>query len=125
MKAIIDMPRVQHRSSKVVQLPHLQPESYAIKKLSHQEIQMQQLYFKLQQLVPSCSVKQKMSKKDLLQNVIDYIFDLEDTLDLEPSSKAANPLTECSNDSNKMDTVDKVNIQSLISCCYMVLNTVL
>lgn len=106
MKAIINMPRTQHRSSTVVELPHLQAESYAIKKPSHQEIQMQQLYFKLQQLVPSCSIKQKMSKKDLLQNVIDYIFDLEDTLDLEPSSSTVSPLTECSNNSNKMDTAD-------------------
>ncbi|XP_067949592.1 protein extra-macrochaetae-like [Watersipora subatra] len=84
-----------------VDLARLQPESFKIKKISHQENKMQELYFKLKELVPACSDKNQMSKTELLQNVIDYIFDLQDTLELD-SDESKPPLTE-SYQSNKMD----------------------
>lgn len=67
---------------------------------------MQELYFKLQELVPTCSDKNQMTKTELLQNVIDYIFDLQDTLELD-SDESKTPLTE-SFQSNKMEL--QVNI---------------
>lgn len=95
MKSIaVEMP-----SSKMC-LGRLQPESYKIKKISHQDMEMQELYFKLKELVPACADKNKMSKTELLQSVIDYIFDLQDTLDIESDSKT--PLTE-SFECNKME----------------------
>lgn len=64
---------------------------------------MQELYYKLKELVPNCSTKNKMSKTELLQNVIDYIFDLQDTLDLESDDEESKaPLTE-SFQTNKME----------------------
>ena len=79
-------------------LARIQPESFKIKKASHQENKMQELYFKLKELVPTCSDKNQMSKTELLQNVIDYIFDLQDTLEHDDKT----PLTE-NFQSNKME----------------------
>lgn len=90
-------------------LGRIQPESYKIKKISHQDTEMQELYFKLKELVPNCADKNKMSKTELLQHVIDYIFDLQDTLEIEDTDVSREPLTE-KLQSNQMDT--QVNILS-------------
>lgn len=79
MKAVVDF-------SSRHNITRLQPDSYKVKKISHQETEMQELYYKLKELVPNCSAKNKMSKTELLQHVIDYIFDLQDTLELDDAS---------------------------------------
>ena len=98
------MKATNHFSSRCggVDLARLQPESFKIKKISHQENKMQELYFKLKELVPTCSDKNQMSKTELLQNVIDYIFDLQDTLELDGDEDSKAPLSE-SFQSNKME----------------------
>lgn len=103
MKAILDF------SCRRMEFRQLHPESIKIKKSSHQEAEMQKMYGKLKELVPNCAEKNKMSHTELLQNVIDYIFELQDTLDLD-SSSSKEPLTE-NFQSNKMDVeVNKVTI---------------
>lgn len=88
MKAIVDYP------ARRMDLGRIQPESYKIKKISHQETEMQELYYKLKELVPNCADKNKMSKTELLQNVIDYIFDLQDTLEIDDTETSREPLAE-------------------------------
>lgn len=46
---------------------------------------MQACFARLMQLVPTIPPNGKMSKVQLLQHVIDYILDLEHTLDFRPS----------------------------------------
>ncbi|ELT87508.1 hypothetical protein CAPTEDRAFT_179064 [Capitella teleta] len=50
----------------------------------NQEAEMQACFLKLQDLVPSLPQEKKVSKVQLLQHVIDYILDLEGTLDSNP-----------------------------------------
>ncbi|RWS19376.1 DNA-binding protein inhibitor ID-2-like protein, partial [Leptotrombidium deliense] len=46
---------------------------------------MQQLLTKLQELVPNMPKNKKLSKLEIIQNVIDYIFDLESALESHPA----------------------------------------
>lgn len=111
---------IEFNSRRGVDLGRLQPESFKIKKISHQENKMQELYFKLRELVPTCSEKNQMTKTELLQNVIDYIFDLQDTLELDSDdddSKA--PLTE-SFQSNKMEL--EVISSIAFNICFQILS---
>lgn len=85
MKAIID------HSVQRMDLSRLQSDSFKIKKISHQENMMQELYFKLTEMVPQ---KGKMTKTELLQSVIDYIFELQDTLEADDSEREKTPLSE-------------------------------
>jgi len=98
MKAVVDI-----SSRHTLDITKLNPESYKVKKISHQETEMQELYYKLKELVPNCSTKNKMSKTELLQNVIDYIFDLQDTLDLESDDEESKALLTESFQTNKME----------------------
>lgn len=50
---------------------------------------MQACFHKLKQLVPTVPHDRKLSKVALLQHVIDYILDLEVTLDFKPSEESA------------------------------------
>ena len=50
---------------------------------------MQACFHKLKQLVPTVPHDRKVSKVALLQHVIDYILDLEVTLDFKPSEESA------------------------------------
>ncbi|KAI0212641.1 hypothetical protein LSAT2_002440, partial [Lamellibrachia satsuma] len=51
--------------------------------------EMQACFHKLKQLVPTVPHDRKLSKVALLQHVIDYILDLEVTLDFKPSEESA------------------------------------
>ncbi|KAK2191022.1 hypothetical protein NP493_62g02007 [Ridgeia piscesae] len=53
------------------------------------ESEMQACFHKLKQLVPTVPHDRKVSKVALLQHVIDYILDLEVTLDFKPSEESA------------------------------------
>ena len=46
---------------------------------------MNDCYSKLKELVPSILQNKKVSKMEILQHVIDYILDLQITLDLHPT----------------------------------------
>ncbi|KAF6023665.1 hypothetical protein EB796_018032 [Bugula neritina] len=71
-------------SARSIDLSRVHRESGKVRKSTHHDAKMQEaeLYFKLKELVPTCSETDQLSKTQLLQNVIDYIFDLEDTLEL-------------------------------------------
>lgn len=58
--------------------------------------EMQQCFSKLKELVPSVPKDIKLSKTQLLQHVIDYILDLESTLDVPVITAGAcrSPLSE-------------------------------
>ena len=56
--------------------------------------EMQQCFSKLKDLVPYVPKDIKLSKTQLLQHVIDYIFDLETTLDPKSAIACRSPLTE-------------------------------
>ncbi|XP_063420464.1 DNA-binding protein inhibitor ID-2-like [Mytilus trossulus] len=59
--------------------------------------EMQQCFSKLKDLVPSVPKDIKLSKTQLLQHVIDYILDLESTLDVPAvlaSASCRSPLSE-------------------------------
>jgi len=47
---------------------------------------MQACFTRLKQLVPTTRPNQRLSKVELLQQVIDYILDLENTLELRPEN---------------------------------------
>ena len=47
--------------------------------------EMQELLCKLKELVPSVPRHRKLSKLEIIQHVIDYIFDLQQALDSQPS----------------------------------------
>lgn len=73
-------------------LPHLGFQStnsdlYRISKSrpENSEAEMQACFLKLKDLVPTVPQDKKVSKVQLLQHVIDYILDLEVTLDFQPS----------------------------------------
>lgn len=54
-------------------------------RLENGEEEMQACFTRLMQLVPTIPPNEKMTKVQLLQHVIDYILDLEMTLDFRPS----------------------------------------
>jgi len=110
MKAIVDYPARQ------MNMKRLQSDSIKIKKASHQESQMQELFFKLKELVPNCD--SKMSKTELLQNVIDYIFDLEETLGEEEVCETKTPLSE-NQQCNKMDIQVTKNLAYILVLVYL------
>lgn len=51
--------------------------------------EMQQCFHKLKEIVPTVPHNKKLSKVQLLQHVIDYIMDLELTLEFDPAVSAA------------------------------------
>lgn len=53
-----------------------------MKPKQEENTEMQQCFSKLKELVPSVPKDIKLSKTQLLQHVIDYILDLESTLDV-------------------------------------------
>ena len=57
----------------------------------NQEAEMQECFHKLQTLVPSLQQEKKVSKVQLLQHVIDYILDLEVTLNFSPMAAVLLP----------------------------------
>lgn len=57
-------------------------------RLENGEEEMQACFARLMQLVPTIPPNEKMTKVQLLQHVIDYILDLEMTLDFRPSESS-------------------------------------
>lgn len=55
------------------------------------EAEMQACFTKLKDLVPTVPLDRKISKVQLLQHVIDYIFDLECTLEHHPACLSPSP----------------------------------
>lgn len=51
--------------------------------------EMQQCFHKLKEIVPTMPQNKKVSKVQILQHVIDYIMDLELTLEFDPAVSAA------------------------------------
>ena len=69
--------------------------------------EMAACFMKLKELVPSVPHDKKISKTQLLQHVIDYIYDLELSLDCQPvvfSATPREPLSE-KNTSNKFEVI--------------------
>lgn len=62
------------------------------------ENEMQDCFMKLKELVPTIPVDKKLSKVQLLQHVIDYIMDLEITLDVQ------SPMLQCQSQSTTTAT---------------------
>jgi DNA-binding protein inhibitor ID2 len=58
------------------------------------EAEMQACFSKLKDLVPTVPEGQKITKVQLLQHVIDYIFELECTLDYHPAVLAPTQLLQ-------------------------------
>ena len=71
----------------------IRADSSKIGKSKGDDVEMQACFSKLRQIVPTVSTNQRLSKVQLLQHVIDYITDLELTLDHPPSFKRQ-PLCE-------------------------------
>lgn len=57
--------------------------------LNHEE--MQSLLAKLKDLVPNMPRNKKLSKLEIIQNVIDYILDLQIALETHPATRSALP----------------------------------
>ncbi len=55
------------------------------------EAEMQACFSKLKDLVPTVPLDKKISRVQLLQHVIDYIFDLECTLECHPATLTPPP----------------------------------
>lgn len=55
--------------------------------LNHEE--MQSLLAKLKELVPNMPRNKKLSKLEIIQNVIDYILDLQIALETHPATRSA------------------------------------
>lgn len=49
--------------------------------------EIHELLGKLQELVPNMPKNKKLSKLEIIQNVIDYIFDLQDALEAHPDQE--------------------------------------
>lgn len=61
-------------------------------KLENSDVEMQACFSKLKDLVPTVPQDKKVSKVQLLQHVIDYIMDLEVTLDDDSDSPTLTPV---------------------------------
>ena len=75
----------------------LKGDMYKITKPKMDEGEMAACFMKLKELVPSVPHNKKISKTQLLQHVIDYIYDLELSLDFQPivsSFATREPLSE-------------------------------
>ncbi|CAN8025349.1 unnamed protein product [Ixodes persulcatus] len=57
--------------------------------LNHEE--MQSLLAKLKELVPNMPRNKKLSKLEIIQNVIDYILDLQIALETHPATRSSHP----------------------------------
>jgi hypothetical protein len=74
----------------------------ASKKDTHFDNQeMQECFLKLKDLVPGLCHEQKMTKVQVLQAVIDYILELEITLDFDPLEAAKNLVQQQANQERK------------------------
>ncbi|KAI1295418.1 Protein extra-macrochaetae [Halotydeus destructor] len=68
----------------------LKPKSFGENKVKKSKTptrvqeEMQELLLKLQDLVPNMPKNKKMSKLEIIQSVIDYIFDLQTALESHP-----------------------------------------
>ena len=116
MKAKVCAPRTHHDFG-------LKAENMKRSKESHNHFdntEMQECFLKLKELVPNLQTEddKKLSKVQVLQGVIDYILELELTLDFDPLEAARNlykhqcqqerkPLTE--NKSNMVSTNFKIS----------------
>lgn len=86
-------------------------DMFRISKPKLDDGEMAACFLKLKELVPSIPHDKKITKTQLLQHVIDYIYDLELSLDYQPvvfSSTPREPLTE-KNTSNTMEVIIIVN----------------
>ncbi|KAH3697978.1 hypothetical protein DPMN_085491 [Dreissena polymorpha] len=90
----------------------LKSDMYRINKPKIDESEMAACFLKLKELVPSIPHDKKISKTQLLQHVIDYIYDLELSLDFQPvvfSATPREPLTEKS-------APNRIEIDDMDSC---------
>jgi len=67
----------------------LRAEGFKVLKSACNEAEIQACFSKLKELVPTIPLNKKISKTALLQHVIDYILDLELTLEVHPAAVAA------------------------------------
>jgi len=75
----------------------IKSDMYKLGKPKFDEGEMAACFLKLRELVPSVPHGKKLSKTQLLQHVIDYIYDLELSLDVPPvlfSPVSREPLAE-------------------------------
>ena len=75
----------------------LKSDMFKIAKHSLNDGEMAACFMKLKELVPSVPQNKKISKTQLLQHVIDYIYDLELSLDFQPivfSTTPREPLSD-------------------------------
>lgn len=63
--------------------------------------EMQELLAKLKDLVPNMPKNKKLSKLEIIQYVIDYIFDLQTALESHPAATAPAGLQNCNNRSHQ------------------------
>lgn len=70
-------------------------------KMENGEQEMQACFSKLKELVPSVPQDKKLSKVQLLQHVIDYILDLELTLDSHPSIRTSPSIIKALSETRK------------------------
>lgn len=88
-------------------------DMYRISKPKLDDGEMAACFLKLKELVPSIPQDKKLSKTQVLQHVIDYIYDLELSLDFQPvvfSSTPREPLTE-KNTPNKIEVSIELRFQ--------------
>ena len=69
----------------------LKADMFKISKHGLNDGEMAACFLKLKELVPSVPQNKKISKTQLLQHVIDYIYDLELSLDFQPMVFSATP----------------------------------
>lgn len=96
----------------------LKSDMYKLGKPKFDEGEMAACFMKLRELVPSVPHGKKISKTQLLQHVIDYIYDLEVSLDCpavvftptgrEPLAEKAEPNTRLEDD----EAMDDSDIES-------------
>ena len=95
--------RVQRSISPIVALQNLSLGKVQKTQSSKTEgAEVLQYLERLQNLVPQCPKDRPMSKLELIQSVIDYIYDLEDVLESDSdrscSSSQASSDSECDSD---------------------------
>lgn len=68
-----------------------------------------QMYLsKLKDLVPFMPKNRKLSKLEVIQNVIDYICDLQNALESHPAVNAFDPVQALASQQNAMDTMESI-----------------
>lgn len=78
---------------------------------------MQQCFSKLASIVPTVHHNERVSKVQLLQHVIDYITDLEVTLQYKPSSSPSGLLLAGSETPRRRPLSENTYLTNMVSAC--------